>query len=135
MATYDAMEEQDKQVMYQQSRKQARDMLYQQSHKTGVRILGQPLKELSEDSKYSQEYEAESEKAGEALAWASLTAELMICKLAKVPFKGYLGRGQYPRFRRNPIAPTNDANINVPHVTCPRLLYSSLASSHIDDFI
>ena len=135
MAAYDAMNNYQKFSVYHKARKQARNKLYRQSRKTGIGILGQPLKELSEDSKYSQEYKVDSEKAGEALACATLTAEIMICRLAKVPLKGYLGRGQYPRFKRSPITPTNDANIKVPHVTCPRLLYFSLASSHVDDFI
>ena len=75
------------------ARRRARRTLWRQKCRTGVGILGQPLTELVNDPKYGADYEAESLRAGEKLAEASLTAELMVCNLAKAPHKGRTGSG------------------------------------------
>ena len=115
------------------ARRRAKRSLWRQKCKTGIGILGKPLRELTEDPKYGAEYEAESLRAGEKLAEASLTAELMVCTLAQAPHKGCTGRGQFPRFLNRPIAPRNVVN-NIPS-SCPHFRYFSLACKHTDNLI
>ena len=103
---YSVMNDFQKYQAYLKASRKARDILNRQRGKTGVAILGTPHPVLKQDIKYDAQYGKAAVATGEKLAQASLTSELMVCGLAEVPHKQYTGRGQYPKFRSTPIAPS-----------------------------
>ena len=103
---YSVMSDYQKYQAYLKATRKARDILHRQRTKTGVAILGKPHPTLAQDVKYDAQYGKASVTTGEQLAQASLASELMVCGLAEVPYSKYIGRGQYPKFRNTPIAPS-----------------------------
>ena len=93
-------------------------------------ILGKPHPTLVQDIKYDAQYGKASVTTGEQLAQASLASELMVCGLAEVPYNKYVGRGQYPKFRTTPIAPSCPTVI--PSIHNKYLAYFSSASKLLD---
>ena len=115
---------------YLKATRKARDILHRQRTKTGVAIPGTPHPILKQDVKYDAQYGKASVTTGEQLAQASLASELMVCGLAEVPYDKYIGRGQYPKFRTTPIAPS--CPTVVPSIHNEHLSFFSSASKLLD---
>ena len=94
---------------HQVAQAQAQDILAKQKRKTGVAMLGKPIEELRADPKHSGNVLKFEILAGEALAFAALTSELMTLNLADVIEKmhQYIGRSQYLRFVSSPVVYRN----------------------------
>ena len=93
---YSVMSDYQKYQAYLQATRKARNILHRQRTKTGVAILGKPHPTLAQDIKYDAQYGKASVTTGERLAQASLASELMVCGLAEVPYRKYIGRGNTP---------------------------------------
>ncbi len=75
---------------------------------SGISILGSPPRELLDDPKFKGEYTDISIQCGEDLAASSLATEIFVLNIAGIDPKGrhkYIGRSQYPKFRRKPVPP------------------------------
>ena len=78
------------------------------SAESGIAILGSPPKELLEDPKFKGDYTDVSIRCGEHLAASTLASEIVVLNLAGIDPKHrhkYVGRSQYPKFRRKPVSP------------------------------
>ena len=84
LAKWDELSTDQQQTVYLDSNIQAQNMLDKQKQKTGVAILGHPQRVLDTDPKFQGDIKSDCIKAGEQLALASLTAELLILKLANI---------------------------------------------------
>ena len=85
-------------------------MLTQHASATGgPAILGAPLPELANGIKFSGNLDAHVE-AGEKFALASLSAELLVCKVSGVQYNKYIGRSQYPQFENKPSVYKNGSD-------------------------
>ena len=81
----------------------AHAMLSQHSVQTSGRaILGSPSDVLINDYKFQKDLKSHI-MVGEVLAQASLQTELLICSVAGVPYKKYIGRSQFPCFQLQPM--------------------------------
>jgi hypothetical protein len=77
-------------------------MLQKQKRKHGVAILGQPVPQLDFDIKFQGGLKQDCIRSGEALALASLTAEMVVldvCKIPKDQYNKYTGRSQHPKLK------------------------------------
>ena len=102
-----------------------------QKRKTGVGILRTPAVELKADQKFQGELLQASITAGEELAFAALSSELLVCRVAEIPpheQHRYLGRSQYPKFKnKSMVAPTfKEYKYNCPHM----LFWRSISTTH-----
>ena len=73
---------------------------------TGIAISGKPSLELKKDPKFQGEYKSQSILAGERVALAALSAEYFVLSILGIESSEqykYIGRSQYPKFRRQPI--------------------------------
>ena len=101
------MDEQEAAAKYELASQDAYRRLMANKARTGTAILGRLPEVLTQDPKYSQDYRNHSFRIGEALAKASLTAELFILDLAQIPqpkIRLYLGRSQFPSFQTRPVS-------------------------------
>ena len=77
---------------------QASLMLCQSANNNGgIAILGQPSDLIMSDPKYLV-HMTQHVLAGESLALAALTIELLVCSVAQVEPKSYIGRSQFQKF-------------------------------------
>ena len=121
--------------------------LVSQNLPRGYATLGSPSEALIQDPKFSGSILDEVYNVGEQLAAAALSAELLILRLAGIPYhewKSYIGRSQFPKFMnrapaRNATTPRYKCEIcaywSVLHELLRRLLYSQGDGSDITDSI
>ena len=90
--------------------------------KTGIAILGSPTNRLEYDEKFQGELKEQQLINGERLALASLSTEMLILDVAKVPIKeqySYYGRSQYPKFKNKPLSKSSKPD----QYQCEHLMY------------
>jgi len=107
---------------YRSAHNKAQRILNKQRAKTGTAILGSPLKQVLEDPKYQGEVKSKSIVSGEITALKSLAAELVVLTVAQIPSKEhklYTGRGQYPKFVKQPVVKQTQHNKDL----CPHILF------------
>ena len=105
-----------------QAQNAATQMLDAQKSKTGVGILGQPLDTLANDPKFQGAIAVDSIKAGEIMAHAALSCELLVCNVSDIPHTQrykYIGRSQYPKFKSKPLISKSNTN----RYACPHVMY------------
>ena len=100
---WEELDDEQRCILYDRAVAKADLMLQDQKGKTGVAILGLPQVSLMEDPKHQ---DPNSITVGESLARSSLVTELTILMGAGIEtkdFHKYVGRGQYPKFKVEPI--------------------------------
>ena len=108
---------------YTAANKFASNKLNKQKSKTGIAILGKPSKSLLQDDKYGGNFMLDSIAVGEDLALVALTSEILVmlvCKIESKEWHHYIGRSQYPKFKRRPA---NRANKADDYYSCHDLLF------------
>ena len=94
------------QSLWECSQEQAAHTLEKARGKTGIAILGKPSEALPGDPKFGGECQGDSIKAGEALAFSTLSSEYYVFWLVGIPKEerhNYTGRCQYPKIFHKPI--------------------------------
>ena len=105
---WDSLQIEQQTKFYQDALCTAQTKLHLQKVRTGVAILGSPSDVLLNDPKFSGSgYPQAAIAAGEVLAEATLTSEILVCNVVGITnISRYIGRSQYPRFHKCSAAQT-----------------------------